>query len=198
MKVLRELAIEVVAGDVINGEIIDYVQAIWHNLYGYQGDLVSMFILRDNDGEQPVRDDVVVEVDFGTDPLCIGTAGEYGWNHGDCIVEWRPCIKSLAEVETTPKPKPVHVNPALEIGGDYEVSWTSDIWHTCIIVDIGQVGYMIKNRIYSTPKFHKKEGLQFRTIKSDRDIAIDEMGKVDVDITRDTMGKLYDLGFRKA
>ena len=197
MKVLQELGIKVVAGDTVNSVNITSEHTEFYNEIGELYDFVSEFAWRDNDGKQPFGDNVVVEVKCKNKLTCVGVAGEWDWFKtgvsGD-LRKWRPCLKSLTEVATvTPEPKLPVV-----IGGEYEYSWTGNVWHPCTIVDIGQVGYMIKNRIYSTPKFHKKEGLQFRAIQSEREIAIDEMCKVEtLNVSRDMSATLYDLGYRK-
>tara|TARA_R110000765_G_scaffold266988_1_gene366171 strand:- start:1855 stop:2439 length:585 start_codon:yes stop_codon:yes gene_type:complete len=194
MKVLQELGIKVVDGDIINGVNITSKSTEFYNELGEAYDFVSEFAWRDNDGDQPVGEDVAVEIKCKNKLTGAGLAGDWDWFKagvsGD-LLKWRPCLKSLTEVATvTPEPKLPVV-----IGGEYEFSCSDGIWGRCIIMDIGQVGYVLQDGF---TKFKEKGEVKFRTIKSDRDIAIDEMRKVaPINATRDMMGNLYDAGYRK-
>ena len=198
MKVLQELGIKVVAGDTVNSVNITSEHTEFYNEIGELYDFVSGFAWRDNNGMQPVGNDVVVEV-MGKNILPgAGLSGDWDWfktgASGD-ICKWRPCLKSLAEVATaTPKPKLPVV-----IGGEYEYSWTGNVWHPCTIIDIGEVGHTVRTA-NGLLLLIDKEAFGFRFIKSERDITIDAM--IDVGFsygasTRSMMATLYDLGYRK-
>ena len=198
MKVLQELGIKVVAGDVINGTSMMPEHTEFYNELGGLYDFVSEFTWRDNDGKQPVGNDVAVEIECKSEHTGVGVAGACDWYKtgvaGD-LRKWRPCLKSLTEVATlTPEPKLTVV-----IGSEYEYSWTGNVWHPCTIVDIGEVGHTVRTA-NGLLLLIDKEAFGFRFIQSERDIAIDAM--VDVGFssgasTRSMMATLYDLGYRK-
>lgn len=185
MKILRELGIKVVAGDRLSdGSYLTSKGATIYNRSQHEEfELfnISGFKWRDNNGEQPVGDDVFVEIKFNSDYVYTGAVGDWLWGidgDSDDLQQWRPCLKSLTEVETTPKPKLADVDLDVVIGGEYEYSCGRVNWYKCKILDIGTVGYTVRCPHLESDcdmgmQLISKEEIQFRPIKSERDIAID-------------------------